>query len=822
MAFRTAPHRRRAHSLAGALLLAGVVAVLPAGPGPETAAAQGPRARQATHLGAFTPAGRVVMRELAMGGRVTRSTTPTTKAPTRLGWTRAGRTSTGWLDGTEAPILATAAVAPVTGTLAPATGTPMPPTGTSRPATGTPATAAGGAALAATAAAGPGVVGTAWDGLTDQAVPCGSSRPCVEPADPWVAVSSTHVVQMTNDSTRITDRSGGDPRQLTNREFFNVPAWSPTAFAADPRVLFDPAHGRWVATLFAGTCSGGALFLAVSETADPTGAWLRYYRESAGVWPDFPTLGYSAALVAIGANEFGVSCGTGGSYVMGAYVGARLHVVDWADLTNGGDAPAMQSTLPDPAAFSYAPAAGLSGGDALHAVVALDDGSTDRADLAYVGVSGTVGGGTIVFGVPLSLAALPLDKLQDPPVPVDAGGLIGVQRNALDLRPTDAVWRDGRLAIASSSACLRGTVYRPCARVTELLTRADLALPALRQDLRLLPASGSTDTFMPGVGYSDDGTLWTVFSQAGAGRYVSSWARRQLATDPPGAWSPGAALVAAGRGPYGGTAGAGLNERWGDYVGVARDPAEPASVWQANQLADTGGGWTTRVARLGDDPTPPTLGAPRPFFVAGTRAGVSGVALKIAWSQADAGSGVASVRLQRSANGGTFVNVALASSTARDVTNTLAYGTRYTYRLAATDNAGNVTAWVEGPSFTPSLYTEGSSRVRYSGSWTLSRSSSFLGGKVRWTGVSGRRATMTLSGLAVAWVSTVARSRGSARVYADGVRQGTYSTYRSTTVYRRIITGRTFAAAGTHTYRVEVVGTSGRPRVDVDAFIVLR
>ena len=42
MAFRTAPHRRRAHSLAGALLLAGVVAVLPAGPGPDTAAARGP------------------------------------------------------------------------------------------------------------------------------------------------------------------------------------------------------------------------------------------------------------------------------------------------------------------------------------------------------------------------------------------------------------------------------------------------------------------------------------------------------------------------------------------------------------------------------------------------------------------------------------------------------------------------------------------------------------------------------------------------------------------------------------------------------------
>jgi len=808
MAFRTAPHRRRARSLAGALLLAGVVAVLPAGPGPDTAAAGDVRASQASHLGALTPAGRVVARDLARRERVTRPAALLTKAPARLRWTRTGRPSTGWLDGPPgAAILPTAPVAPPAGTLTPSAGTPAP---------------AGGSAALAPTATGPGVVGTAWDGLTDQAIPCGSSRPCVEPPDPWVAVSATHVVQVTNQVMRITDRSGGDPRLLTNREFFNVPAWSPTAFAADPRFLFDPAHGRWVATLFAGTCSGGALFLAVSETADPTGAWLRYYREFAGAWPDFPTLGYSSALVAVGVNEFGVSCGTGGSYVMGAYVGASLHVVDWADLTDGGGALAIQSTEPDPAAFTYTPAAGLSAGDALHAVVALDDGSGDRADLGYVGVSGTVAGGTLAFGAPLSLAALPLDKLQDPPVPVDAGGLIGVQRNALDLRPTDAAWRDGRLAIASSTACLRGTVYRPCARITELLTRTDLALPALRQDLRVLPTSGYTDTFMPGVGYSDDGTLWTVFSQAGAGRYVSSWARRQLAADPPAAWSPGAALVAAGRGPYGGTAGAGLNERWGDYVGVARDPAEPASVWQANQLADTDGGWTTRVARLGDDPTAPVLGAPRPFFVAGTRAGTSGVPVKIAWSHADPGSGVASVRLQRSANGGAFANVALSSSTARDVTQTLAYGTRYAYRLAATDNAGNATAWVQGPSFTPTVYSEGSSRVRYSGTWSLSRSRSFLGAAVRSTGVAGRRATITLSGLAVAWVSTVAKSRGSARVYGDGVRQGTYSTYRSTTVYRRIITGRTFAAAGTHTYRIEVAGTSRHPRVDLDAFIVLR
>ena len=104
----------------------------------------------------------------------------------------------------------------------------------------------------------------------------------------------------------------------------------------------------------------------------------------------------------------------------------------------------------------------------------------------------------------------------------------------------------------------------------------------------------------------------------------------------------------------------------------------------------------------------------------------------------------------------------------------------------------------------------------------MSRNSNNLGGRVRYTGVPRRRATITLDGFAVAWISTAAASRGSARVFGDGVQQGIYSTYRTTTVYRRLVTGRSFAAAGRHTYRIEVVGTAGHPRVDIDSFIVLR
>ena len=491
------------------------------------------------------------------------------------------------------------------------------------------------AGLEAAAAGGPGVVGTAWNGLTDQAIGCGSSRPCLEPPDPWVAVSATHVVQMVNQSTRITTRTGASPVQLTNRAFFDVAAWSSSAFAADPRVLYDPSRDRWVATLFAGTCSGGALFIAISDTGDPTGTWQRHYLGFPGRWPDFPTLGYSSALVAVGVNEFDIRCGSGGSNIVGTYRGASLHVFDWADLVDGGGSPTASSTAPDPAAFTFVPATGLSAGDAIHAVVALDDGSASRADLAYASISGSVGDDSLVVAAPVSLTTLPLAKLQQPPTPVDAGGLIGVQRNALDLRPTDAVWRNGRLAVADHGI---------------LPARHDL--PAVRPRRRARHAGrpghaercartcgsrrrrATADTFMPGVGYSDDGTLWTVFSQSSASRYVSSWARRQVAAAAPGAWSaghgPGRRRARAvrrqggrrsqpalgrlrGRGPRPGRAG----------VGLAGEP----DGRHRRRLDDQGG-----PAGRRHDPAR-TVGAPRPWFVSRTRvAGQAGIPVRLTWS----------------------------------------------------------------------------------------------------------------------------------------------------------------------------------------------
>ena len=111
-------------------------------------------------------------------------------------------------------------------------------------------------ATSTSAAAGPistgGVAGLA------RALACGA--PC-EPPDPWVAVGSSDIVQAVNLSVRISTRAGVPLSTVPFASFFAEP---PSQVRdADPRALWDPSHGRWLASELSYDCAAGHLYLAV-------------------------------------------------------------------------------------------------------------------------------------------------------------------------------------------------------------------------------------------------------------------------------------------------------------------------------------------------------------------------------------------------------------------------------------------------------------------------------------------------------------------------------------------------------------------------------
>ena len=190
-------------------------------------------------------------------------------------------------------------------------------------------------------------------------------------------------------------------------------------------------------------------------------------------------------------------------------------------------------------------------------------------------------------GVDLTAAGVIAPFLTPPPPNQPGPNTIA---NAVDERPTDAIWQNNRLSFVSTYPCTPtgDSTERDCVRISQLNTST--ATPTLRQDF--LIAENGKDSYMGGVGMAGNGTLHAVWSRssATAGDFPSSYASYQLPTDAINTVSP-KELLKAGTGVYTG-------ERWGDYVGVAQDPIVPSAVWQANEYSGTGTEWKTWVSRL--------------------------------------------------------------------------------------------------------------------------------------------------------------------------------------------------------------------------------
>ena len=97
----------------------------------------------------------------------------------------------------------------------------------------------------------------------------------------------------------------------------------------------------------------------------------------------------------------------------------------------------------------------------------------------------------------------------------------------------------------------------------------------------------------------------------------------------------------------------------------------------------------------------------------------------------------------------------------------------------------------------------------------------YSGGSVRRSTERSASVKYEFTGKGIAFVTTEADKRGRARIYINGNLQATID-LSDPTRYRVLAWQRTWATSATRTIKVVVVGTSGRPRVDVDAFVVLK
>lgn len=440
-----------------------------------------------------------------------------------------------------------------------------------------------------------------WDGLDQQTTG-------LEPPDPWVAAGPNDLVQTTNTTVRFRNRDGVQASpDLTISNFFNLDHFVPVAGAGevsiqgvgDPRWVYDTKHNRWLGLALAWHCdqdgaasvdsSYGYLLGAISTSGDPAGAYYHMSIQYTGFLPDFPSIGTSADKIAWSANEYGMlstpaNCTDNINFDSGSMV-----AFDWAQLLTYPAEPAFQYHISD-TNFAFRPALQPQAtSNAIFGVVEASPGAT-TSNVGYFTITGTLAANTIAVSPVTDLtAASVVPAFADPPQPVDPGGMVGP--NVVDRRPTDAIWQNNVLTFASTIGCDpaggASGENRDCARVTQLNTAT--ATPTRVQDM--LIATTGKDTFYPGIGQSQSGTLHVVYSESSSGQGISSFDRYQLKTDAVHTLSPAITLASGGTVSYTGT-------RWGDFVGVAQDPRDTNAVWQGNEYAKSGGQWATKVSEL--------------------------------------------------------------------------------------------------------------------------------------------------------------------------------------------------------------------------------
>jgi hypothetical protein len=149
------------------------------------------------------------------------------------------------------------------------------------------------------------------------------------PPDPHGAVNENFVVGTVNDELYIQDRSGA------LIDYVNLYAfWSPLYRGRslfDPRLVYDPAAGRWMLVTAANPASDSSILLvAVSQSANPTGSWNLYKIKSDAVgtrWADYPNIGFNKSWIAITVNLFGLNSDFSDT--------GRVYVFNRSDMENG-------------------------------------------------------------------------------------------------------------------------------------------------------------------------------------------------------------------------------------------------------------------------------------------------------------------------------------------------------------------------------------------------------------------------------------------------------------------------------------------------------
>ena len=415
------------------------------------------------------------------------------------------------------------------------------------------------------------------------------------PADSHGAAGPDHLVNVFNTSIEFYNKNGTGGVSGSLQNFF-APL-GPVNLTFDPKVLYDQMEDRWVVvtlqrtdTINGDPANTSNVFVAVSETDDPNGAWFMtdintvVNINSADRWFDYPGLAIDDEVIYLTGNMFGFGGGGG--------AGSRLWIIDKADFY-AGNAPVVLGPI-DP----YA-----GGGASITTQPAHVYGTSPTGFGTYlVSYSRLTSSGiefwqTVRVDNPLGAISFTQQFIAVGDIEPNVGGLPLASQAGLstdtnssltvatnDTRALDAVWRDNKLY---STATIESQTQLGETSASWISFDANGTSAIALDEFGIADGeniAAGTFTFFPSIAVNLDGGIALGYSASGPTLNPGSYYTFKSTTD---TGMRDSRVLRAGTDFYFRSFQGG-NNRWGDYSAMVVDPNDEC-FWVYNKHAVTRG-----------------------------------------------------------------------------------------------------------------------------------------------------------------------------------------------------------------------------------------
>ena len=402
------------------------------------------------------------------------------------------------------------------------------------------------------------------------------------PPDISGAAGNSFLMETTNQEFNIFNKSGSLNSVVNIASFFA----SANGFNYfDPHVAYDANHQRFIVCVdgYYVSDTNTAIFLGISQTSDPTGAWYVYSVDAVGNDSDFfdyPTVGFNNNWVVVTGNDFW----SNGNFTTNIYVFNRLNLYS-------GSA-GIVNTYFDPNVFDLTPA------------ITLD--STMNTEYMITDWNGSSGGygymkSFKITGTP-NAPSYSAGSLMSVNMPWDESSLNAPQLGSIhDLEVSDT--RANTPIYINGSLWFTHSVFLPAGAPTHAAVdwwQVNPATSTLLQFGRIEDVSGSIFYYYPSISVNSSNDALLGYSVSSSTTYASSQYAFRFSADVLNTLQDGNTFKS-GLASYWKDFGGGRN-RWGDFSATSTDPIDN-SFWTFQEFANSPvNTWGTVIANVGGTP----------------------------------------------------------------------------------------------------------------------------------------------------------------------------------------------------------------------------